>query len=498
MKFRKIKNDSNVTKAPMDKTKKKKIIKRCVFGGIAVVIVLFMVVNSISAKNMGAVVYTSEVTRQDVEQVLSTSGTVQTLESKTYFSQVESEIGHIEVALGDNVKKGDVLFTYDEKAIADEKQLAQLKIQSSEGEYKSSITKNNKYISELNEANVNLGVLHQQIEDSENYVNQLKQKIADKQSAIAYEGTLLQISLMEWAEKVEDEKLKPDNKEGVEYAEEVYLELQKQIQYNSYEQQHNKDIEAWQDEVNKYQDMIADYKSYEAEMKSQKSTSESAALDSGGKEQLEANRQIDSINSNETLAAIQAVENGVVAEFDGVITEISIVEGASLAKGTQMLTLSSTENVKVAISVSKYDLEKIALGQEADVTIAGNTYKGTVDKINGMATTNASGAAVVGADIKIENPDSNIFLGVEAKVSVNTASSGQALVVPVEVINSDKDGDFVYTVENGILTKKRIVTGISSESYCEILEGLNEGEQVVNNVSVDMEEGMAVTALPQS
>ena len=166
--------------------------------------------------------------------------------------------------------------------------------------------------------------------------------------------------------------------------------------------------------------------------------------------------------------------------------------------GTQMLTLASIENVKVGISISKYDLEKIALEQEAEITIAGNTYKGVVDKINGMATTNSSGAAVVGADIRIENPDSNIFLGVEAKVSVNTASSKQTLAVPIEVINSDKYGDFVYTVENGILTKKRIVTGISSESYCEILEGLNEGEQVVNSVTVDMEEGMAVTAVPQS
>lgn len=512
MKLEEIKNNGSADKkikvkkekTPMDKAKKKKIIKRSIFGGIAVVIVLFIVVNSVAAKNMAAIVYTTEVTRQDIDQVLSTSGTVQTQESKTYFSQVESKVGHIDVTLGDNVKKGDVLFTYDETSLADEKKLAQLKLQSSEGEYKSSINKNNKYIGELSEANINLGVLKQQIEDSENYVNQLRQKIADKQSALAYEGTLLQISLMEWGDKVEEQQQEVartnsnEAKDALDYSSDVYMELQKQIQYNSYEQQHNKDIEAWQSEVNKYEEMIADYKAYESEMKAQKSASEGAALDSGSREQLEANTQINSITAKETITAVESVENGVVAEFDGVITELSVVEGGNMAIGTQLLTLASTENVKVGISVSKYDLEKIAIGQEAEVTIAGNTYKGVVDKINGMATTNSSGAAVVGADIRIENPDSNIFLGVEAKVSVNTASSKQAVAVPIEVINSDKDGDFVYTVENGILTKKRIVTGVSSESYCEILEGLNEGEQVVNSVTVNMEEGMAVTAVPQS
>ena len=504
MKFKRNKDDSSVTKTPMDKAKKKKIIKRSIFGAVAAIIILFITVNSIAAKNMAAIVYTTEVTRQDIDQVLSTSGTVQTQESKTYFSQVESKIGHIDAALGDNVKKGDVIFTYDETALSDEKQLAQLRLQSSEGEYKSAINKNNKYIGELSEANINLGVLKQQIEDSENYVNQLKHKIEEKQNSLAYEGTLLQISLMEWSERIEEQQkdvAKTDTneaKEALDYSEEVYMELQKQIQYNSYEQQHNKDIVAWQDEVNKYNEMIADYKAYESEMKAQKSTSESAALDSGSREQLEANTQINSINAKETLTAIESVEKGVIAEFDGVITELSLVEGGTMPIGSPMLTLSSTENVKVGISVSKYDLEKIAIGQEAEVTVAGNTYKGVVEKINGMATTNSSGAAVVGADIRIENPDSNIFLGVEAKVSVNTASSKQTLAVPIEVINSDKDGDFVYTVENGVLTKKRIIAGVSSESYCEILEGLNEGDTVVTNVTVDLEDGMAVTAVPQS
>ena len=84
----------------------------------------------------------------------------------------------------------------------------------------------------------------------------------------------------------------------------------------------------------------------------------------------------------------------------------------------------------------------------------------------------------------------------EAKVKVHTAKAEQALIVPIEVINSDKDGDFVYTVENGILTRKNIVTGISSDVYCEVKEGLTEGDQVAGNVGVGLGEGMAVTAVP--
>ncbi len=469
-------------KTPMDKAKKKKIIRRCILGGIVAVIVLYVGINSVIAKNMPMTVFTTEVVKGDVEQVLSTSGTVKTQESKTYFSDISVKIGQVDVAAGDNVKKGQQLYAYDADALADEKKLSELKIQSSEGGYESSMIKNNKYISELGEANINLGVLEQQIADSENYVKELNQKITDKQNALAYEGALLQISLLDWS-----------NQPGSE----EYMELQKQVQLNSYEQQHNKEIEAWQKEVSEYQEIIAAYKEYQAEMKSQKNTSESASLDNGSKSQLIANTQMENINAEETLACIENVENGVTAEFDGVVTSVSAVEGSTPAVGTQMVTLESTENVKVEISVSKYDLEKIAVGQEAEVILAGKTYQGSIAKINGMATTNASGAAVVGVEIRIDNPDSDIYLGVEAKVSVHTAYAEQVLIVPVEVINSDKNGDFVFAAENGILVRKNVVTGISSDSYCEIKEGLNEGDQIVGSIAAYMEEGMAVTAIPQ-
>ncbi|MDE7018006.1 MAG: efflux RND transporter periplasmic adaptor subunit [Lachnospiraceae bacterium] len=468
-------------KTPMDKAKKKKIVKRCILGGIVVVIALYFGVGSMIAKNTPMAVYTSPVVRDDVEQVLSTSGTVKSEESKTYFADVAVKIGEVDVAEGDNVKKGEKLYSYDAEALDEEKTLAQLKLQSSEGSYESSMIKNNKYISELGEANINLGVLEQQIADSENYVKELNKKIKDKQDALAYEGALLQISLLDWS-----------NDPGSE----EYMNLQKLIQLNTYEQQHNSEIEMWQKEVNEYQDKIAAYKEYKAEMKSQKSASESGSLDSGSRNQLIANTQIENMNAEETISSIEVVENGVTADFNGVVTSVSAVEGSTPAVGTQMVTLESTEKVKVEIAVSKYDLEKIALGQDADVTIAGNTYQGVIAKIDGMATTNASGAAVVGVDIQIENPDSSIFLGVEAKVAVHTAFAEQVLVVPIEVINSDKNGDFVYAVENGVLVRKGIVTGISSDIFCEVKEGLQEGDQIVSGSGAYLEEGMAVTAIP--
>lgn len=461
---------------------KKKIIRRCVIGGIIIVIVALRVSSSIAAKNAGVIVQTEAVTVQDLEQTLNTSGTVKSEESKTYFAPLSVQIGAVNVAAGDNVEKGQPLIEYDEDSLDNARQVEELKLQANEGGYESSVYKNNKYIAELGEANVNLAVLDQQIEDSENYVKELQQKIDDKKTALAHEGTLLQISLLDWADK-------PDSEE--------YLNLQKLVQYNSYEQQNNKDILAWQKEVELYQEMIAGYKEYRSEMKAQKSSAESGSLDNGGKSQTEANAQMERISSEDTLTSMEDVRSGILADFNGVVTEVTAVEGAIPQQGEKLLTVESTDKVKVEITVSKYDLEKIAVGQTATIDIAGKKYDGRLTKINGMATTNASGAAVVGAEIEIDNPDSAIYLGIEARVEIHIANVTGAVAIPVELINSDKEGDFVFVVEDGVVVKKRITTGISSDTYSQVTDGLTEGEQVIVTTGQDVEEGMAVTAIPQ-
>ena len=391
------------------------------------------------------------------------------------------QIGTINVNAGEIVGKGQPVLTYDETDLANEKRTAELKLQANEGSYKSSIQKNNESLGDLGEANVNLSVLEQQITDIDNHIKDLQRQVDEKKAALAHEGALLQISLIDWADQ-------PDSDE--------YENLQKLVQLNTYEQTNNEQIRAWEEEIKTYTDMLNNCKEYKAEMKSQKTSAEGTKLNQGGKEELEAKNEMENIESQETLTAIQETESGILAEFDGVVTEMNAVEGKTPAVGEQLFKLESTENVKVSISISKYDLEKLKVGQKATVTIGGMVYDGEVSKIDKMATKNASGAAVVNADIKITNPDENIFLGVEAKISVSTSKSEGALLVPYSAVNSDMDGNFVYAVENGIIVKKPVQTGISSDLNIEILEGLGEGDQILTEVNGSIAEGMEVSAVP--
>ena len=465
---------------PEEKKRRKKIIRRSVLGAFVVLVLGFVVYSKIAASNYVMPVSTQKAERQTLQEDLSTSGMIESEETKSYFSPVSLEVSNVAVAAGDTVKKGDVLIQYDEEALADEIELTNLKLQAGEGGYDSSIYKNNRLLADLHEANVNLPVLEQQIADSENYLKILEGRLADKKAALAREGALLQVSLIECDS----------------WDTETYENLQKAIQYNSYEQQNNKELRQIQEEIDEYRELISGYKEYKSEMKAQKNSSESSIMDQGGKSQIEANIKTEEISTKEALQDTEKAKDGIKADFNGVVTEVTVVSGETPAKGSKLVTLQSTEKVHAKINLSKYDLGKVRVGQLADITIAGNTYEGEITKINGMATANANGAPVVGAEIQLKNPDNNIFLGVEAKVQLHIAEAKDVLVVPLEVVNVDTEGEFVYVVTDGKVAKKRIVTGVSSDLYCEVKEGLTEDDEIISDMSLTLEEGTAVQSMP--
>lgn len=189
-----------------------------------------------------------------------------------------------------------------------------------------------------------------------------------------------------------------------------------------------------------------------------------------------------------------------MAGFNGVISELSVVEGATVQEGTQLMVLDSIDNVCVEFQASKYALETLEIGQPAEIIISGKSYTGSVSKINHIAEVNTSGTATVAARIHIDNPDENIYLGLDAKLKILTASETGVLQVPVEAVNVDSQGEFCYIIENGILTKKYVTTGISSEAYIQILDGLTANQEIVTTAvyGMGLDEGMAVTGMPMA
>lgn len=454
-------------------------------------------------ENPAIPVYTDKISVGDLDTELSVSGKVIAEESVTFFAPANTKVEGIEVSKGDMVKAGDVLMCFDEEAVAYAKQQSELAQRISSADYNSNVQFNDEQKVKLAEAEVEIIECEAEISNYENWIEELTNGITDV-TALKKSDLYAKIYSIEKEMNTYDLAMQfPTEDTNVEMLAKKKVEKQNELNKLNNELSLLSDYKTdygWEDLLTQAKKDLADYQERLADAKSVKAGAESAVVNDNKLAGYALNKTKSELESADARKKYEAVLNGVVAEFNGVISDLNVVEGASVQEGTQLMVLESFDNVCVEFQASKYALETLALGQTAEVTISGKKYTGTVSKISHVAEANSSGTPMVAARVHIDNPDENIYLGIEAKLKILTASEKGVLQAPVEAVNVDSQGQFCFVIDNGILTKKYVSTGISSETYIQITDGLTENQEIVTTsvYGSGLDEGMAVLAMPMS
>ena len=496
-KEKKAKNMEGVKKPKKGKKKWLKI-------AIPVVIVFVLIIRAVtSSKNAaaGIPVYTQTVSIGDIDTQLNISGKVMSEEKVTLFAPAEAKVEEIEVDKGDVVKSGDVLLCFDQEAVAYAKQKSELEGKISSADYNSNVQYNNEQKAKLTQAEADIAQYEATVARYEQYVDDLTNGITDV-TALKRADLYAKIYSVEKEMNAYDLAMQIPT-EDTDFDELTRKKAEKQNELNKLNNELSllsdyKTEYGWEKLLTQAKKDLADYEEKLAEAKSAK-TSAQAALENGNKMTGYAlNKEKAELESADAQKKYEEALNGFTAGFNGVVSEVSVVKGASVQEGAQLLTLESIDNVCVEFQASKYALETLAIGQPAEITISGKSYTGSVSKINHIAEENSSGTATVAARVHIDNPDENIYLGLDAKLKILTASEKGVLQVPVEAVNVDSQGEFCYLIENDVLVKKYVTIGISSETYIQIVDGLSQNQEIVTTsvYGMGLDEGMAVTSMP--
>ncbi len=448
-------------------------------------------------------VYTDQVSTGDIDTVLSVSGKVIAEESVTFFAPASAKVEGIEASKGDVVKAGDVLLCFDEDAVAYAKQQTELAEKISSADYNSNVQYNNEQRTKLAQAEAEIAECEAWIDNYEKYIDDLTNGITDVTALKKSDLYAKKYSIEKEMNNYDLAMQFPTEETDVEML--ARKKMEKQMELNQLNDELGllsdyKTDYGWEDLLTQAKKDLADYEARLSEAKSVKAGAESAVVNGNKLAGYELNKTKSQLESADAEKKYEAALNGVVAGFNGVISDLNVVEGASVQEGAQLMVLESIDDVCVEFQASKYALETLALGQPAEITISGKDYTGTVSKINHVAEANSSGTPMVAVRVHIDNSDENIFLGIDAKLRILTASEKGVLQVPVEAVNVDSQGQFCYVIDNGILTKRYVTTGISSESFIQIIDGINEDQEIVTTsvYGIGLDEGMLVTAVPAS
>ncbi|MFY9912062.1 MAG: efflux RND transporter periplasmic adaptor subunit [Candidatus Sulfotelmatobacter sp.] len=224
------------------------------------------------------------------------------------------------------------------------------------------------------------------------------------------------------------------------------------------------------------------------------------------------------------------------APFDGVITNLPVREGETVVIGIQnspgstLMTLADMSVITAEVKVDETDIVNVHLGQSADVTIDAiprKVFHGTVSEIGdnaivrstGVATSQQTTASEEAKDFKVvvtlDDPPKDLRPGLSTTAKITTASRRNALSIPIqaltvrtkaqleqekatpgsvhaaappkEIASKDKDKDKdkdqemqgVFVIRNKRAEFLPVTTGIAGTSDIEVIEGLNEGDEII-------------------
>ena len=189
----------------------------------------------------------------------------------------------------------------------------------------------------------------------------------------------------------------------------------------------------WQMDLENAQSVLADLQSDLAEEKAKVDAGDTMEISNANKKAMENNNNLAELDAMSQEELLEKGRQGIKAEFNGIVTSAALSDGMLATQGLELVSIASNDDVAVEATVSKYDYHKLKEGQKAEITIANNTYQGTVGDINRVAQQNEKGAPIVTCEVVIDNPDDNIFLGAKRKVfanfPINSVTCGKLCII---------------------------------------------------------------------
>ncbi|MDR0531996.1 MAG: biotin/lipoyl-binding protein [Oscillospiraceae bacterium] len=228
---------------------------------------------------------------------------------------------------------------------------------------------------------------------------------------------------------------------------------------------------------------------------------------------------------------VKTLKSGWVAQYDGIIRDVNVEDGevyqsaqtknsvASNINVTSLLASLSAGQADISTLLSglfsntvsgmtveyypftasfllgKYDISKISLDQKVRVTsITGEKFDGVVTYISPVAKEGSeinissllgSGGTAKGVEarITIPQPDKSITIGLDVDVEIDLETRRDVLQAPVESIRYDEEAKqsyvMIYNEKSRTIHKQYVEMGLFDGTNYEITKGLAAGDRIM-------------------
>lgn len=451
------------------KKRKPIIIVSVILVIIIIAVALTSCFSSSPAENPASapVTETAVIEKQNLVNSISVSGTVEGNNLVKITSTVNSRIESLNVSIGDYVKKGDVLCVFDSASLQDEYNALKETVEKSESM--------NQTAHEINQRNLRNAETEKEAVLTQAQRN-IDNAIAERDKAYEKYNNLIG-KYNEYAGKKDDLY----NKFQSSGDEMTYQEYQEALQlFKSTEAE----LDALENQLSTYDNAVQTAQdSYDSAERNADSAIQSIQ-DTINSEKY--NTDTSSENQLEKLSE-KISECTVKAPRDGIITALNVAEG-SIPTTDAIMTIEDSSSLKINVQIKEADILNVREGMKTVIrtnATGDKEFKGTVSKVVNIfsgadpLTMNEGGYT---AEITVDDDNTTLLIGMNAKVKIITDEKDNVLAVPYDSISEDNTIYIARQQSDGTYKSEavKIEKGIESDYYTEIISSeVKEGDLIV-------------------
>lgn len=197
--------------------------------------------------------------------------------------------------------------------------------------------------------------------------------------------------------------------------------------------------------------------------------------------------QIASADVGIASAQMQLDNYVLTAPVSGYIEQKNVDDYGMVSAGNPVYVISNKDSMTVTFYVSEAVRNQMAVGRPVTLERGGQSLTAAVTRV-GQSVDARTGLFEIRATVE----NSDLANGVTVKVYAETAGTTDALLIPYDAVYYEGKQAYVYCVENDILQKTPVETGIYNEDTIEITGGLTKDSVVVNTWSSRLADGTRV------
>lgn len=403
---------------------------KAIMVGVAIIVVVFLIAFRFLGRKESPEVARQELTtvrveRGSMEEVVSELGTLEPWDEIELTPETGGEVAQVLVEVGQRVKKGEPLLVFDTSDLEISLKKARAQYKAAQAELEKALKK--------------------------------PEKVELKQKEVAYQQALV----------------------AYEKARDAYEKNQKLFTAGAIS------LETLKESERDLRLAEANLEMAEAELEETKqgTSSEDIAI---------LRSQLEQIQTDIEVIEKDIQDATVVAPIESTVLSIEIEEGERATEETVLMVLGNISLMRAVTYINEVDIPKVRIGQKVRISVDAfpdRTFWGEVTEI-GLDGIIQENVVTYPVKIKIPNPEGLLFSGMTVEADIIIEARENALLLPVEAVE-ERGGEYLVFVkgEDGKPQPKKVKVGLRNESQVEIVEGLQEGDQVLLGVTETVSSG---------